>query len=432
MNDCLPERWYPLRYHAEQQRLWADPARFKFACAGRASGKTELAKRHMALALADHVPGCPRPLYFVAAPTHDQARRVWWDDLKALIPAEWVKNISETEGSIETIFGSTLYLTGLDKPHRVEGNQYAGGVVDECSDIRPGAFARSIRPALSTFKGWCWRIGVPKRYGIGAAEFREGWERARRGKLPESEAYWWSSSDILTPSEIEAAKIELSPDDYEEQYGAKWIDTQGVLFSGFSPAETVRPCGYDPSARVFVSCDFNVNPMCWVLAHKYGERLEVFDELFLRNVNTTKTLDVLHGRYEAHRGGWYFTGDATSRARKTSASQSDYLTIYNDQRFIEAGRDVRMGSSNPSVVDRVAATNRLLCNAAGQRRLHVDPHCTHLIDDLRLRAEVHDANSDLTHSTDALGYLVWSLFPLRAAVEHQTGRVAIIPRMVHA
>lgn len=428
----LPERWYSLRPHPVQEQYLTDHHRFKLVAAGRASGKTERAKRKIIRALAEHVPGNPEPLYFVAAPTHDQARRVWWDDLKKLTPPGWVKSISESNSSITTIFGSTLYLTGLDKPERIEGNQYAGGVVDESSDVKPGAVARSIRPALATFRGWLDRIGVPKRFGCGAAEFKRAWDAAKLGKSPDAAAYWWPSSDILTAEEVDAAKEELSAEDYEEQYGAKWIDTQGVLFSGFSPAETVRPCGYDPSARVFVSCDFNVNPMCWVLAHKYGERLEVFDELFLRNVNTTKTLDVLHGRYEAHRGGWYFTGDATSRARKTSASQSDYLTIYNDQRFIEAGRDVRMGSSNPSVVDRVAATNRLLCNAAGQRRLHVDPHCTHLIDDLRLRAEVHDANSDLTHSTDALGYLVWSLFPLRAAVEHQTGRVAIIPRMVHA
>jgi len=429
----LPERWYPLRPHPEQDRLWNDPHRFKLVAAGRGSGKTELAKRRIILALSEPTPGNPEPLYFAAAPTHDQARRVWWEDLKKLCPLDWVSSISESDNSIHTVFGSTLYLTGLDKPQRIEGNQYAGGIVDECCDIRPGAFARSIRPALSSHRGWCWRIGVPKRFGVGAAEFRLAWEQAKNGEAPDSAAYWWPSADILTADEVDAAKQALSAEDYEEQYGAKWIDTQGVLFSGFSPIESVRPCGYDPDEKIYVSCDFNVNPMCWVLAHRYGDRIEVFDEIFIRNTNTAKTLDALHGRYEDHYGGWLFTGDATSRARKTSASQSDYLTIYNDQRFIQAGRAVRIGSSNPSIVDRVAATNRLLCNAAGQRRLHVDPHCTHLIDDLRLRAEVHDANSDLTHSTDALGYLVWTLFPIRPISSHTAGRVMVIPRApIHA
>ena len=424
--SILPARWYPLRDHAEQDRLIHSPARFNLVAAGRASGKTEISKRKIVQALAKHIPDCPKPLYFVAAPTHDQARRVWWEDLLALTPPGWIAKVSESDSSIHTIFGSTLYLTGLDKPHRLEGNQYCGGVVDESCDIRPGAVARSIRPALSTYRGWLDRIGVPKRYGVGAAEFRTAWENAKRCIAPDSDAFWWPSSSVLTAEETEAAKIELSAEDYEEQYGAKWIDTSGVLFSGFSPDETVRPCGYDRSRKIYCSCDFNVNPMAWVLAHQYEDRLEVFDELWLRNVNTQDTLTTLWGRYSDHQGGWHFTGDATSRARKTSASQSDYLTIYNDQRFIGAGRVVQVGSRNPSVVDRIAATNRLLCNAAGQRRLHVDPHCSHLIDDLRLRSGVEDDNSDLTHMTDALGYLVWTLFPLHAVNEHPVGRITIM------
>jgi len=311
-------------------------------------------------------------------------------------------------------------------PARIEGDQWRGGIVDESSDIKPGAWSRSIRPALSEYSGWVWRIGVPKRFGVGAREHRAAFEDAKSGKAEDSDAFWWKSSDILSPKEIAAAQAELGLDDFKEQYEARWLDTAGALFSSFDMNKNVRPCKYDPTKRIFVSCDFNTNPMCWILAHKKGDSIEVFDELFLRNTNTQQTLGVLRERYPDHQH-FIFTGDATSRARRTSASQSDYLLISNDDRFRH--KLIAIGSSNPRVVDRIAATNALLCNAAGKRRLFIDASCKHLIDDLRLRGEVK--STDLTHSSDALGYLVWYLFPLKRQ-KSGGGRIIIRQEPIYA
>jgi hypothetical protein len=417
-ESLLTPRWSPMRFHVEQRRLWTSTARFKLVVAGRSSGKTELAKRYLVRMLPVPVPGCPRRLYFAAGPTYGQMERVWWQDMKDLIPAAWVKpnGISESDLSIETVFGSELHLVGLDKPSRIEGSQFCGGVIDESSDVKPESWTLSIRPTLSFYSGWCWRIGVPKRMGIGAVQYRRDWELAKAAP-GESDAFWWKSADILTPEEIASAKAGLSLDDYLEQYEAAWVDTGGLLFTGFSLAETVRPCGYDPARPVYVGCDFNTDPMSWVLSHTAGTGrdvcLEVFDELYLHNVNTQKTLDVLWGRYATHRGGWRFCGDATSRAKKTSASKSDYLQIFEDARFVGAGRVVTFPAANPPRADKAANVNRMLCSAAGVRALHVDPRCVHVIDDLRLQAELTPpTDSPIGHLSDALGYLVWQVLPM--------------------
>jgi len=417
----LPERWTKLRYHPVQHALWTDNVRFKFAACGRSSGKTELAKRRLIMALMEHIPGCPKPLYFAAGPTYNQQKRVWWNDLIDLCPKEWIANISLSELFIQTIFGSTLFLVGLDTPMRVEGVQYCGGVIDESSDIRPGTFSLSIRPALSFYEGWCWRIGVPKRFGIGAAEYRQGWEQARNGNLPDAKSYWWKSSDILTPSEIDSAKMELSPEDFKEQYEAEWLSLGGVLFSSFGQ-HTIGETNYDPSLPIYVGCDFNMDPMCWVLAHKIGTRLHVFDELFLRDVNTQNALTLLWNKYREHKSGWVFTGDASSKSRQTSASSTDYALIYNDERFID--KQIGIGDSNPSIRDRVAATNRQLKDAHETVSLTVGPQCGRLIEDLRLRASF-DSIDDIGHMSDALGYLVWALWPLSPELQTGDGRVII-------
>jgi len=421
----LTNRWTPLRPHPEQQRLWRSKARFRIVAAGRSSGKTELARRRMVRALAEYVPGCSRPMYFIAGPTYSQIARVYWDDVKSLVPPQWLVGApSESDLVIKTIFGSELHLVGLDKPMRIEGTQWCGGAVDESSDIKPGAWSRSIRPALSQYNGWCLRQGVPKRFGVGAAEHREAFEAAKRGEAPDSDAFWWKSADILSAEEIVAAQAELGLDDYKEQYEAQWLDTVGAIFSSFNLNENARPCKYDSNRVMYVSCDFNIDPMAWILAQfsPGGDGcLEVFDELFLHNTNTQTALGVLKGRYPHHKH-FVFTGDATSRARRTSATVSDYLLISGDPRFPH--KRVCIGDSNPAVADRVAATNALLQNAAGERRLFIDPSCKHLIEDLRLRGEIN--SSDLTHATDALGYLVWHLCPLRAG--GKAGKVIFVPR----
>jgi len=88
-------------------RLWNENKRFAVVTAGRRSGKTELAKRRLVITLAKRKPWSPAR-YFAAAPTRDQAKRIFWADLKALVPSRWVKNISESDLCIKTRFSSEL------------------------------------------------------------------------------------------------------------------------------------------------------------------------------------------------------------------------------------------------------------------------------------------------------------------------------------
>src|SRR3990172_5005399 len=185
-QEYLPKAWLQLRYHEKQSQLWRTSQRFIAVAAGRGSGKTELARRRIIRYLAV-AKSWQRPLYFYALPTYKQAKRVAWRPLLDLIPKVWIKGQPhETDMRIETIFGSILYVVGLDKPQRIEGDQWDGGIVDESCDQKPGHFERSILPALSHRNGWCWRIGVPKRAGVGASNFKTFFQAAR---LVDSSAY---------------------------------------------------------------------------------------------------------------------------------------------------------------------------------------------------------------------------------------------------
>lgn len=426
----LTEAWHPLRYHEAQSQLWRDNARFKIVLAGRGSGKSEIAKRFIVRNLPIKKPWAD-PIYAYCLPTLPQAKRVAWEPLKKLIPAEWIKpnGISETDKTVETVFGSKLFLLGLDCPQRAEGVQWDGVIIDEASDVKPGTVNISFLPALSHRNPFFWRIGVPKRYGIGAAEFKAAYEQGLKpgGELT---SYTWTSEEILPPGAIERAKRLLSAEDYREQYKASWEQAGGAIFYSFTDERNVSSSvKYNPSLPLIIGSDFNVNPMAWVLCQIHGDRLLVIDEIFIRNTNTEKTLDHLNNWTQKHGkpASYIFIGDASGRARKTSATLTDYLLIRNDTRF--EPKRVLYPKANPAVQDRFTCCNAMLSNAAKEVRLLIHPQCTYLINDLRNRAYKEgtrepDDFGDISHSSDALGYVVWRMFPIRI-VRKQEGSVFI-------
>lgn len=426
----LTRRWYPLRPHWQQGLLYRCQARFVAVPAGRRSGKTEIAKRRLVRALAETKPWHD-PHYFFGAPTSRQAKRVAWFDLLDLIPDYWIaggkhgRNVSHSELVVRTVHGSMLYVVGLDNPQRIEGTAWDGCVLDESSDLKPGTFDRSVQPALADRRGWCWRIGVPKRQGIGAAEYRRFCGLCHSGEYQDGQHFTWPSRDILPAAIVAQAQRTLDSKDFREQYEACWETAGGQIFHAFSRQENVRPCPYDPKRPILVGSDFNVDPMCWTIGHRIDDRLEWFDELFLRDANTPAALDVLYSRYASHQGGWEFFGDASSSARRTSAARSDLVQIATDERFETMGRSMSYCRTNPPIADRFSACNALFCNAQGQRRMFVDPDCRHLVADLEARYYRPGTRrpadfGDLGHMTDAMGYVVWRLFPIRLPSSPET------------
>jgi hypothetical protein len=430
-------RWTPLRPHHQQSQVWCSDARIIALDCGRRSGKTELMKRRAVRHLPIAIANCPHTRYGIGAPTHDQAKEIHWQDLLDLIPDYWIlggkggPNVSYSTLSITCQFNThqaTIRVFGLDKPHRIEGGYFNGFCGDEWSDVRPGIFDRVIRPMLADYHGWAVLGGVPKRQGVGSAWYRSLCEKISRGEYPDAERYHWPAADILDAAEIQHARETLDPKDFREQYDACWETAGGGVFHCFDRAYNVRPCSYHGDKPIIVGCDFNVDPMAWVLGHRYENRLEWFDEVWIKNTNTQAALNMLASRYDGHPGGWQFYGDASSQSRHTSASQSDYAQILNDERFKRMGRTIHFPGKNPDVADRFAACNAMFCNAAGDRRMFADDCCRHLIEDLENRSyregtrEVADGKYQ-GHITDAMGYATHRLFPIRVA---RAGLAAVI------
>src|SRR4051812_11053112 len=108
----LTPRWLPLRKHPVQHAYWTSPHRFNVVPAGRRSGKTERAKRKLVMRAIQGTLFTPAR-FFAAAPTRDQAKRIYWDDLKRMVPPKLTISVSESDLMIRLPL-SELWVVGMD------------------------------------------------------------------------------------------------------------------------------------------------------------------------------------------------------------------------------------------------------------------------------------------------------------------------------
>ena len=211
--DRQLERWYPLKDHPVQLSLIGAVdrgVRFPLVPAGRRSGKTERFKRFL-VKQANKRPG----QYFAAAPTHTQAKKIFWQDLLDLSLSHTHKkkpNITDLILNLDN--GSEIHVIGLDKPQRIEGIPWLGGGIDEFADVKPDAWEANIYPALNTvhplrpdYLAWCWLLGVPD----GLNHYYDLCEKAKTGFSSDYEVFHWMTSEIF-PEMAAAAESKPTPE----------------------------------------------------------------------------------------------------------------------------------------------------------------------------------------------------------------------------
>lgn len=420
----MPERWTTLQPHPEQRKLTESRARFRVVAAGRRSGKTELLKRQLVLSCLVPPHG-NAPTFVAAAPTRDQAKRIFWQDLKALSPREWVSDISESELTITYRIGSKLMVVGLDRPQRIEGIPVDGIGIDEIAEVKRESWEQSIRPALSTKgrpPGWAWFTGRPKGRGLfyelySRAGTREGWE-----------SFTWTSATVVDPAEIEQARQDLDPLTFAQEYEAQWVSFDGLAYYPWSPKDHLRRLTYDPARPLIVCLDFNVDPGTAVIAQEQyvdGEtRTCVIGEVHIpKNSNTPAVCRRLVADWGKHAGEVYLYGDPAGGARHTSQTEGTDWDLAKQVLRPAFGDRLRwrVGKRAPYVRDRLNAVNSRLKSTAGVVRLLVDPvaapNVVRDFEGVTLLAggsgELDKKGSEakgLTHLTDALGYYIAEAF----------------------
>ena len=411
-------RWYALTPHPVQTALVNDPVRFKVVPAGRRSGKTERAKRYV-VREAMKTPGS----YFVAAPTRDQVKRIYWNDLKRLSFCSVLpQKPSESDLIIHYPNGSTLSLIGLDQPQRMEGVFWTGGVIDEIADVKDGAWAENISPALDTFnptrpdfRAWCWLIGVPD----GLNHYYEMAEYARTSNDPDWKVYTWKSSEILPAELIEAAKRRMSAKQFRQEYEASFETAFGRVYEDYDhnneTAETIQP-----HEQLMWHHDFNFTPMSSGVGVRRGNDFYVLDEIVLTSAVARQSALEFVERFKDHQNrNVIIYGDPAGRAGEKHGHASDYTEMEGVLKANNWNVTRKVKLAAPAIRDRQNAVRAKICNAAGERSLFVNPKKAVYVHkglstvQIKKGSTFLEEDSEFQHITTAIGYCVDYEWPIR-------------------
>lgn len=155
----------------------------------------------------------PHGKYAYVAPFLAQAKEVAWEYLKRFaLPATKDKN--EAELWVELLNGARIRIHGADNPDRLRGAYLDGVILDEYADMRPSVWGEVIRPMLADRQGWATFIGTPK----GRNEFFDIYERAGLSDGWFRVMLRASETGILPQSELDDAKLDMTPEQYEQEF----------------------------------------------------------------------------------------------------------------------------------------------------------------------------------------------------------------------
>lgn len=413
-------RWYPLIPHSVQLELVAavdNGVRFPLVPSGRRSGKTERFKRFL-VKRANAIKG----QYFAAAPTHDQAKKIFWDDLKALsISCLHNRRPSETERIIFFPNGSEIHVIGLDKPQRIEGIAWKGGGIDEIADIKEDAWQTNILPALNTvspldpdYRAWCWLLGVPD----GLNHYYDLCQSAETGADPNFKVYHWKSAEILPPDVIESMKKSMSEKQFKQEFEASFETASGRIYEDYGKnnytTETIQP-----HEQLYWYHDFNFTPMSSGIGVQRGKSLFLLDEIVLTSAVARQSAEEFVERYKTHQNKHVIIfGDPAGRAGEKHGHASDYTEMEGILKSNGWSFTRKVKKAAPSIKDRQNAVRAKIKTASGEISLFVNfekaPYTHKGLATVQLKkgSTFIEEDSETQHITTAVGYMVDYLFPI--------------------
>jgi len=413
--DRQLSRWYELKPHPVQLSLVEavrNGIRFPLVPAGRRSGKTERFKRFV-VKQANAVAG----QYFAAAPTHAQAKKIFWDDLKAFtLSCLHPKRPSESDLIIYLPNGSEIHVIGLDKPQRIEGIPWKGGGIDEFADIKPDAWEANILPALNTvdptdpdYRAWCWLLGVPD----GLNHYYDLCMRAESGADPSFQVFHWTSAEILPDDVIAAMKRSMSAKQFRQEFEASFETAGGRIYEDYSKANQTT-ASIEPHEQLMWMHDQNYTPLSSAIGVRRGNDLYLLDEIVLTSAVSKQSAVEFVEKYKDHKNKHVLIyGDPAGRAGEKHGHASDYTDIEDVLKAAGWRYTRKVKPAAPAIKDRQNAVRAKVLTADGTISLYINPltapWCHKGLATVQLQKGStfqEDQKNKYQHITTAIGYCI--------------------------
>ena len=284
--------------------------------------------------------------------------------------------------------GQRFYFRGCDKPEKIKSIKCKIGKLkavwfEELTEFKGMKEIRTVTQSIVRGSD-----NILCFYSFNPPEDGKNWVNAevltnKKNRYVSHSTYLdvppdWLGADFL--QEAEDLK-ENKPDEYKNEYlGETSIKTFNVV-KNFKNSVNVRSINYDKTKTLHLTCDFNVDPMCWCMAHKTDEKVFFFDELTRENTHTQECINEFIQRYGDHQGKIIVNGDASGDYRNAQSEFTNYAIILKSLRehFGNDKIELAIRDFNPPIISRINAFNQRVKTNKGIINIYIDPKCKKLL-----------------------------------------------------
>ncbi len=341
--------------HWGQEQVKREAKRFNVLKCGRRWGKTDLS--HMLVA---------RPLINGQRvgfwyPNYKDGKDVWQSIKNILYPV--IAKKDEQLRQLTTITGGVLDMWSLEDPDAGRGFKYHRAIIDEAEKARhlKKAWEEAIRATLVDYRGDAWFMSTPK---FGDTYFKSTLFKNEL-KFDNWKSWRFRSADNphLPAGELEEVKATLDPLVYRCEYEAEDVDIVNNPWAwafDYKKHVAAHDIPTDPAQYLYLSFDFNKNPITCAVIQHIDETIYVIEQIKLANSDIYQLCNVIKAKYPNYI--YFITGDATGQNK--SAMVKDNMTYY---RIIQGQLAInptqfRLPSVNPRLEDNQVLVNSLLSN----------------------------------------------------------------------
>ncbi len=383
-----------------QRAFWELPNFVKLLIGGYGSGKTYIGALR---AIYNSYINSPVPHLHVS-PTYKQARKTVIITIKELLNnarIPYTFNKTNHEFLIRGWAG-TIWIASGDDPSSLKGPNLGTAGIDEPfiidGDILNVVLSRLRHPNAVVRE--LFMTGTPEQLNWGYELAQNTDDRYDLGTVVARTA-----DNTYLPTQF----ITMLEKAFDENQRAAYMNgqfvnlTSGRVYKYFDTKSCVVVRPKQNGIMYQAGIDFNVDNLTAEIFTVFADgTVHFFEEIHLTNSTTYELADALHEQYP----GITVFPDPAGRARKTSSDATDFNILK------ARGFRVEASHAHPPVKSRVNAVNKLLRDG----KLTVG-NCPHLIKDFELVSwkggDIDKTNDALTHASDAAGYPIEKLFPVR-------------------
>ena len=365
------------KLHEGQLSVLSNARRYNVLKIGRRWGKTTLAVNSLLIEKA--LDGYPCAYY---SPTYKDTNDVWIE-LKYILKDIIVSKNDQVK-QMRLITGGIIDFWSMDEPDSGRGRKYARVVVDEAEKAKrfQQAWTRTIMPTLIDYKGDGWILSTPK---FGQTFFKELF--AKKDDTWQSFNLSSYNNPFIDKEEIDNLKHQLDDLTFRCEIMAEDVNLANNPFAyAFDDNKHVSECDYNPLDHLYLSFDFNVDPItCIAVQHSKG-CINIIDEFALKNSDIYNLCDKIVAKYP--RASFIITGDATgaNRSALTSGNYGYYDVV--QRKLNLSNNQMQQPHVNPSIRDTRVLLNSLLQNYC----FKVSHRCPNTIRDLKYVEVDEDAD----------------------------------------